>query len=81
MDNCKYVLIDKLTECGRLETFYMFPPFIKHSEFCKEMVTENDSIISAGFVDLESKNCYGKSTSLKVKSNPEIDNIYLKTLF
>ncbi|MFW9871723.1 MAG: hypothetical protein ACFFG0_01385 [Candidatus Thorarchaeota archaeon] len=81
MDNCKYILIKQTVLGRKLETFYMFPPFIKHKDFCKNILKEDDTILSAGFVDLGSKNCYGRSSSLNIKSNPDIDNIYLSTLY
>ena len=76
----KYVVIDKYLTCGKNETIFIFPPWITHKDFCKAMAREGEKILSAGFVNLNTKQCYGKSTSLNIGSR-EIDDMYLKLLF
>lgn len=67
----KYVVI-KSTICPAL---IVFPEYIFHSIF-----NSMGKIISAGYVNLKTKCCYGESISLNLKSNPEEDNILLGIL-
>ncbi len=61
---------------GGNETMFIFPGWVKHSKFAKFF----GPVLSAGFVDMEIKTCYGESVSLKIKSNPKIDNVLLRQL-
>ena len=72
MDNIKYVV----TDYNRTNTMFIFPANVYHSKFAKMFGTP----ISAGFIDIKNKRCYGQSTSLKLKSNPKVDNILLGIL-
>ena len=59
----------------------VFPEFVNHSEMARRMFKE---VTSAGFVDIEAGLpgvavvCYGKSESLKLKSNPEVDTFLVR---
>jgi hypothetical protein len=81
VDNAKYVVIDKRTQFGTIETMFIFPLFVKHKDFCKLNVEEGEIILSAGFVNLPDRHCYGRSTQLNRSANPNTDNFYLKNLF
>ncbi len=69
----KYVVI-KNTICPAL---IIFPEYVLHSIFNSLGMGK---IISAGYVNLKTKCCYGESFSLKLKSNPKEDNILLGIL-
>ena len=58
------------------ETMFIFPEYVDHSKFARHMGLP----LSAGFINMKEKACYGKSVSLKIDSNPEIDNILLKQM-
>ncbi len=57
----------------------IFPAFMNHAEVAFKL---NIEVVSAGFVQIRSSvgngktiiNCYGKSSSCNVESNPERDN-------
>jgi len=73
----KYVVFEEIQE-GYLTldlVMIIFPSFIQHSTIIDKFKSKP---ISAGFVDLKNKNCYGKSTSLKNLPSREIDNMLLK---
>ena len=38
-------------------------------------------VLSAGFANLSTMKCYGKSSSLKISSNPIEDDIWLSSLY
>ena len=69
----KYLVIENQLE---IPCIIIFSESLLHSDF-KHMIGK---IISAGFVNLKTKCCYEESISLKLKSNPERDNILLKVL-
>lgn len=69
----KYVVI-KGTICPAL---IIFPEYVLHSIFNKMGMGK---IISAGYVNLKTKCCYGESVSLNLKSNPKEDNMLLQIL-
>jgi len=56
----------------------VFPEFVNHSEMARRMFRE---VQSAGFVDFATEDyesgfrvvCFGRSESLKLESNPEVD--------
>jgi len=68
----KYVV----TRYSLTEAIFVFSPHVEHSKFAKHMGV----VLSAGFVNMETKTCYGESISLRIKSRPEIDNILLRIL-
>ena len=62
----------------------VFPEFVNHSEMARRMFRE---VQSAGFCDIytneDSANsprvvCYGKSESLKLEANPEVDTFLVR---
>ena len=70
----KYVV---LKEAGhKPPTLIIFPSWLLHKEF--QFMGE---IISAGFINMKAKCCYGESISLNIKSDPEKDNCLLRLLF
>jgi len=69
----KYVVINYHGD----DTMIIFPGYIQHATMAKIGCV----IISAGFVNMKTKACYGESVSLKVKSDPELDNILLEEFF
>jgi len=61
------------------EQLIMFPSVIKHDKMAKAMKRlRYPNVISAGFID-EFMQCYGESTSLRLKSR-DIDTILLKSM-
>ncbi len=58
----KYICVDS----GLCDCIVVFPEALKHADF-----SQNFRILSAGFIDMETFQCYGKSTSLDMKSRPE----------
>lgn len=77
----KYVVINKQFIFGDMQTIFIFPGWVEHKEFCEINVKENEKILSAGFVDLPAKSCYGESSSLGLSSNPKVDNIFLSMMY
>jgi hypothetical protein len=76
----KYICLEEL-QCGYLTmdwVILIFPSFITHFDFAKRF--KKETIISAGFVDLENQQCYGESNSLKLKAR-EIDTKLLKSQY
>ena len=79
MLKCKYVVFDKFIESTGLsidEVIIIFPPAINHSSIIK--IFKNNPI-SAGFVDLEHMQCYGKSVSSGLNSR-KIDTKILRRM-
>jgi len=76
-DPVKYIVVENVYDypITANEVIFIFPSTITHSNMANRFKSK---IISAGFVDLENKHCYGKSVSLKIKSREE-DNFLLKT--
>ena len=72
MDRVKYVI----TKYGLTDTIFVFPAHVEHLKFAEHMGT----VLSAGFVNIATKTCYGRSSSLNLESNPEVDNILLRIL-
>jgi hypothetical protein len=62
----KYVVHD---HGGIYRGIYIFPRFVKYTDFVTNMGWNNDSIVSAGFISPDFE-CYGKSVSLNKKSDP-----------
>jgi len=82
MGNVKYIVVDLMNDMGfKHLTILIFPNFITHQEFARRIKRPNDKILSAGFVNLGNRSCYGASTSLKLKCDYEVDNMLLKLLF
>ena len=77
----KYVVIDKLFTFGNIQTIFIFPGWVDHKEFCDLNANEGEKILSAGFVDLNTKSCYGKSSSLGISANPKQDDIFLSIMY
>jgi hypothetical protein len=76
----KYICLEEL-QCGNMIMDYVilvFPPFITHFDFAKRF--KQETIVSAGFVDLKNQQCYGKSNSLKLEAR-EIDSKLLKSQY
>lgn len=74
MYEAKYIV----TYHNRLETIFMFPSFVTHSEFAERMSLPRSAVLSAGFVAIgvdvngePSISTYGESISLDKKSRPE----------
>jgi hypothetical protein len=76
----KYIVFEEMYDYPCLISMPMiiFPASINHSTIAKKMECEP---ISAGFVNIKSGSCYGISTSLNIKSNPEIDNLLFKSQY
>ena len=72
MNNPKYVV----TRYRQNETIFIFPNWVDHSKFSRHMGVP----LSAGFINMKTKICYGKSLTLKLSSRPEVDTILLKIL-
>lgn len=77
----KYIVIDNNVEPL---TMIIFPPWCNHKEIAINLKVL-DFVISAGFINKISKfeedpYCYGRSSSLNINSNPEIDDIILKSM-
>lgn len=81
MDNCKYIVLDEFHSENGIRDFLMilFPSIITHIEMSKQF--PNSKIISAGFINLGSRYCYGESIGLKIKSNPPVDNLLLNRMY
>jgi hypothetical protein len=76
----KYICIDKF-QCGYFNVDWViliFPSYIKHFDFAKKF--KQETIISAGFVDLKNQQCYGESKSLDLKAR-EIDTKLLQNQY
>lgn len=73
MNELKYITVDT----GLCIIAYVFPSLINHADFARNISGE---VLTAGFCqpyikDNEIKwSAYGKSFSLKLESNPEIDS-------
>ena len=68
----KYVIYQNCE--GEVPVF--FPNYISHKRLC--VAIEEDRIVSAGFVRMNSKGkleCYGRSVTLKLKSREKHDSI------
>ena len=72
MGKIKYVVLQGESSPNSM---ILFPAWIEHCVMTKL----EQKIISAGFVDIETKTCYGQSISLKLYAQEE-DNILLKLL-
>lgn len=72
-ENPKYIVFEEIYSypCVCDMPMIIFPAMIDHSLVAKMMKAKP---ISAGFVDIENGICYGISTSLDLKSNPERDS-------
>lgn len=62
----KYIVIDT----DGLEMIVIFEGFIRHDD----AYWNNCDIVSAGFVDCKTGECYGKSQALSLPSRPEEDS-------
>lgn len=62
--NLKYIVIENRGN----ESIILFPDWMRHDDVARKM---NTKVISAGMCDLESRQCFGESVSLKIKSRPE----------
>jgi len=70
MDDCKYVVFEYVNAMGMtMETIFVFPLWITHKEFARQM---DQKVLSAGFVS-SNGTCYGRSTSLGVMADRERD--------
>ena len=73
-ENAKYIVFEELYTgnfCTVDFPMIIFPNSIDHSFMAS---TFNAVVDSAGFIDVKSGNCYGKSISLNKKSKPDRDN-------
>lgn len=58
----------------------LFPPFINHSDFVRQLGCKKEDVLSAGFVTFSKRDgkinasCYGKSDSLSKEANPKRDD-------
>ncbi|MBU1621759.1 MAG: hypothetical protein KKD77_22055 [Gammaproteobacteria bacterium] len=80
----KYIVVKGLLGSSGLKlppTMFIFNSWFEHSKFCNQFKIKKENIQSAGFVNLKQKYCFGSSQSLKIKSNPEMDNKLLNFLF
>lgn len=55
-------------DTGLVDAIIIFPDFVQHRDMAAGL---HGKIISAGFINPETLNCYGKSISLDLKSLPE----------
>lgn len=62
------------------DEIYLFPNFIQHNDFVSRMSFRCEDILSAGFVTPDMV-CYGRSVSLGISSNSEIDTCLLDKSF
>ena len=78
-NNPKYIKIDDPVNG---ESLILFPCSISHGKMYTMVKSAYPGIkiVSAGFINLEIKHCYGKSTSLNLKSD-ETDSILLEIQF
>lgn len=76
----KYV---NVTYDGLSNILFLFDDTLVHSTFVKNLGLTPGAVHSAGFVQRGSDGtliAYGESTTLKKKSDPENDNIYLRIM-
>jgi hypothetical protein len=77
MEDPKYIVIDGYL----IDEMYIFPSVVSHQNFVFRNLWSEEDVISAGFVNMESRRCYGVSTSLNKKSRPDEDSDILVRLF
>ena len=75
MNRAKYVVIK-----GNPDTMFIFNGWFSHYKIISRFGLQREDILSAGFVNLKTKKCYGLSTSLSLGSRDE-DNLLLDVLF
>lgn len=68
----KYVV----TRYNQNETMFIFPNWVEHHKFAKHMGIP----ISAGFINMNTRTCYGKSVTLRLDSRGEEDTAILRRL-
>lgn len=69
MDASKYIAVAQ--DEHSMPIFILFPQNINHDTMARAMIRARyPEVISAGFVD-EFLQCYGESTTLRIKSKPE----------
>jgi len=75
----KYIVFDEINDypVSPSDVMVIFPNFVNHSTIAKKI---GGDILSAGFVDISTGRCYGKSTSLKTGSR-EVDSKIFKNQF
>lgn len=80
MNNCKYIVIKSRLNDNtyKQELMIMFPKVLNHDDTAA--LFRGFSVISAGFVDLISQKCYGRSESLNLDSRPNEDSQLLENL-
>lgn len=74
-DNPKYINYEG--------SIFIFPPFVDHSEFARKYGMKKSEIDGAGFVNffgINGPTCYGKSLSLDITCNEEIDTYCLQRM-
>lgn len=64
---CKYVCVKNVIGS---ESIIVFPEIIEHRDFVEGF---GRHIVSAGFIEMDSYNCHGRSIGLGVESRGEID--------
>lgn len=69
----KYICFERAHGCADM---VIFPATGQHSDMAKALRLEKSEIVSAGFVSLEHHKCYGESTSLGRRAEPEDTQIY-----
>ena len=74
MKRVKYIVFEELYAGNYVSTDYpmlIFPEIFDHSFMASKFKSEVDS---AGFIDIKTGKCYGKSVSLGKNSYPERDD-------
>ena len=72
-DSAKYLIVDT----GTNEAVVIFSGFLSHDVVAGRL---GSPVVSAGFVDFDQDgpHCFGKSTSLDIKSRGEADNALVR---
>lgn len=76
----KYIVFERP---GGQQLMVLFDSMIGHSDIHATFISNTQYVfkaISAGFVDPRTGECYGKSVSIKLESNPKRDSIIAKQL-
>jgi len=70
MNKIKYIVVK-----GNPDTMFIFNAWFSHDKFISRFGLKREDILSAGFVNLKTKNCYGISISLNLSSRKEDNNL------
>lgn len=78
MNNTKYVVLNY----QNLDTMFIFPDYVTHSDFVQSMDKEHSDVVSAGFIMAtdDGLKTYGQSVSLGVGSIPSDQRLLDKML-